>query len=154
MRIRLALTLSIACYGASPIMCYALNRDALVRLLVPTYVAADVSAICSKSNPELANKKLGRFGTAWEYAQHAKSEVTSEISEEEAAIIRRLAADTAKGLTRNHLASFGSNITEDRLNEHLEKWCEEVGLRLIQNTAKNHDEHHDEILNLIAEAKK
>lgn len=135
-----------------PSKVFGVDRDKLTQMLVPSYIAADIVGICGLHDATLTTRKVGQFGSAWDYSQHAKLEITEGLAPADARAVRVTAAEAAKAVALDILKRLRA-AAPGNADRKVALWCENSGVKLVRETAQNHDAKHDEFLTAVKEAK-
>jgi hypothetical protein len=124
----------------------------MTRMLYAADLADQANAFCSLASPTFDNELRGTLGNMHAYMQHIKMEVTYRLSQSEALMILKAAADAAKadmyGVLRRIKNEPGT--PDDRIRA----WCSTIAKPLIGEVIATHDQHHAEIDALLDKAKR
>jgi len=122
-------------------------------MLYAADLAEQVTAVCTTENSLFAVDTRGPMGDMHFYAQHIKGEVIIYLSENETLAVLKAAADMAKAETLATLSTLRSGPVEFE-HARVLHWCETAATSLVYEVISTHDNHHDEIDELLARAKK
>lgn len=136
-----------------PSVAIAADLDMLTRVLIPAYIADDFAAICSTKNPDFLRGSLGAFQSTRIYADHVKVEVTSNLTEQEAFQVRKIAADVAKSITRNKFDNAAAK-KDSSLGSAIASWCQEEAEPFIVKIVDTHQIKHREFDSIVERAKR
>lgn len=131
---------------------FAKNLGVLTRLLIPAYIAQDFAVLCGTQNPDFLSES--EYGTAWisAFAEHVKNEVTVDVPENEAAIIRITAANAAQLVARREMQILTKRQIGDP-NGSLRRWCNGSAKSFILEITNRHREEHLEFDRIVKRAK-
>jgi hypothetical protein len=118
-------------------------------MLCAAFLAEQGVALCTVADPAFASETSGPMG----YTQHVKAEVTAGLNETETLSLLKSAAYRAKAEALQALRSLrteGPEIETARIT----RWCQTVVKPLVRNVIDTHDNHHDQIDQLLEKAKK
>lgn len=117
---------------------------ALAKLLEPAFLAMNYGSVCAQVAFWAVNQPRGMHGTAVQYGQIVKMEVTSTLRADEEAIVLRTAADGARDQALSEYRKNVRNVDPTGTKERLEKWCRAfVTTHIIQFIA-DHDNSHSQ----------
>jgi hypothetical protein len=95
----------------------------------------------------------GPMGDMRTYVQHIKAEVTAGLNETETLSLLKSAADIAKAEALQAIRNLRMGDPETE-TARFASWCQTVVKPLVQQVMDTHDNHHDQIDQLIAKGKK
>jgi len=133
----------------------ALSKDfgILTRMLYAAFLAEQGMAVCTARDPAFASDTSGPKGDMHTYSQHIKAEVTAGLSETETLLLLKRAADIAKAEAQRAIRNLRAEGPENE-TARLSNWCQTVVKPLVRNVIDTHDNHHDQIDQLMDRAKK
>jgi hypothetical protein len=130
----------------------AKDINALAAFVAPAYTAMNFAIVCAPHDPMFLSQTSGPRGTALAYAEHVKDEAIVLLSDEEAALALKAAADTARATALQTLRAFNA---QDRAVEQarIAKWCEGEARQFIRAFIEHHDTNHDTLLSRVERAR-
>lgn len=132
--------------AASP----ALSKDfgILTRMLYAAFLAEQGAVFCTLKDPAFASETSGPMGDMRTYSQHIKAEVTAGLNETETLSLLKSAADIAKAEALQATRILRTGVPETE-TARFTKWCQTVVKPLVRQVMDTHDNHHDQIDQLI-----
>jgi len=130
------------------------DLDLLADYLARAYTAMNFAAFCSVPDPSYEKSIRGQRGTPFDYAEHVKGEVSSNLSEVDAAAIWKSAADKARAIARlklHELATEGDDVATARA---VTSWCSSEGRVFILTFIRSHDYNHAMTERMLDQAKR
>ncbi|HZS56778.1 MAG TPA: hypothetical protein VFA65_20395 [Bryobacteraceae bacterium] len=131
----------------------ASDLESLVRLLVPAFLAQNLTLVCATERPEFLAELSEKSSLVNSFADHVKAEVTMGMSENEAKEIRIVAANTARDEVLRNLNAAKPEKADTRLEE-LNNWCRSRAKPLILEIISVHQTKHAEFERKVVEAKR
>lgn len=128
------------------------DQGMLIRLLAPANLMMMVGNVCALQDPSFLAETAGRRGDFRFYAQEVKNEVSQGISDDEALLVLRQAADIAKAGALKAIRSLPADTPEIALSA-VNAWCDTIVKSLVREYILTHDVHHTEFELLLARAK-
>lgn len=131
----------------------AADLRSLAEFVQPAYTSMNFAALCMRDDPFFLTRVTGQRGTAFDYAQHVKDEAIDGLSEVDAAVALKLAADAARITARAklyELVRLGDNYGTVQA---VMSWCNEEGKLLILGFMQEHDSTHVEVEEFLRRAK-
>ncbi len=130
----------------------AKDLDALVRVLIPAFMAQNFAAVCLAKNSRFLAELKDGLAAVSAFAERVKQRVTADLSESEAEKVRVTAADTARRvasheLERLHRQPVGSDPS-------LEVWCNRSAKPFILEAVRRHEENPQEFEKVLDDAKR
>jgi hypothetical protein len=137
-----------ACVGAE-----AQDLEALSRLLIPAYTAMSYAGLCSTEQDWAVAQPRGPRGVAIDYAQHVKDEVIASLSEADAVMVLKMAANAARNDARSQLRD--KVIVSYKAVEPLRfrDWCNGYVNGFIADLIRKHDGNHVSFMHDVEPAK-
>lgn len=128
----------------------AKDLQALARFVAPAYTAMNFTVVCAAKDREFVAQTSGPRGSALHYAEHVKNEATETLSNDEAMIALKGAADAARYTALRTLRQFDSDnpVVE---SERIKVWCESEGRQFVRRFVAEHDDNHDALLERLRE---
>lgn len=145
---RVALALLLAAVPA-----FAVDADALVRILSPAYLAEDLAAVCSAQDPSFMQDGLGHFPSVRSYAVHIRGEVVEGLRPEEAERVVKRAADAAKNAALLAVRARSAATPEEERSNLLD-WCRDSALPFVRQIVAEHDRNHAAVEHALDVAKR
>ena len=132
----------------------AMSKDfgILTRMLYAAFLAEQGMTVCTARDPAFASDTSGPKGDMHTYSQHIKAEVTAGLSETETLLLLKRAADIAKAEAQRAIRNLRAEGPENETSFSI--WCQTVVKPLVRNVIDTHDNHHDQIDQLMERAKK
>jgi hypothetical protein len=143
------LTLSGFAIGPSA---QAKDLVALVDLLTPAYTAMSLANLCAMDADWTIVQPRGWRGAAINYAEHVKDEVIVGLEREEARVVLRSAADSARSHARAQLRENVVVPDKDAEVARFREWCESYVAAFIRELIRRHDGEHLAFLERIDRA--
>jgi hypothetical protein len=109
--------------------------------LVPPFLTEYAANLCASTSRGFFKDHDEGFGTATNFAQHVKSEVTGSLSFPEASVVLRAAADIAKAQALAELRSL-QTVAHTIEASRLETWCATVGRQIVEDALTAHARSH------------
>lgn len=131
----------------------AKDLRALTEIVIPHYTAMNFAVICAQDHPQFLSQTRGPRGNALEYAQHVKDEAIAALTDDEAAIVLKTAADEARSAARRTLRSIFPNYPAYRPSE-ITSWCANEASSFVRDVIEQHDRDHAVLLQEIDRAKR
>jgi hypothetical protein len=130
----------------------AKDLNALAAFVAPAYTAMNFAIVCAPHDPVFLSQTSGPRGTALAYAEHVKDEAIVSLSDEEAAVALKAAADAARTTALQTLRAFNA---QDRAVEQarIAKWCEGDARQFIRAFIAHHDSNHETLLSHLEQAR-
>lgn len=130
----------------------AKDLAALSELVRPAYTAMDYARLCAMEPQWLVTEPRGIRGSAINYAEHVKDETIKALTQEEAVIVLRAAADGAIAEAREQLRT--KVILRDKAKEAVQfrAWCNTYVTTFILDFINKHDSDHESFLQQIDNA--
>jgi hypothetical protein len=130
----------------------ATDLDALVRVLIPAFMAQNFAAVClAKNSRFLAELKDGPAAVS-AFADRVKQRVTAGLSESEAEKVRVTAADTARQVASHELERL--NRQQIGSDSSLETWCDRSAKPFVLEALRRHEENRQEFNKILEDAKR
>jgi len=138
--------------AATGIPAVAKDLNALAAFVAPAYTAMNFAVVCAPHDPVFLAQTSGPRGTALAYAEHVKDEAIVSLSDEEAAVALKAAADVARATALQTLRAFDA---QDRATEQarIAKWCEGDARQFIRAFIEHHDTNHETLLSRLEQAR-
>jgi hypothetical protein len=138
--------------AATGIPVAAKDLNALAAFVAPAYTAMNFATVCAPRDPVFLSQTSGPRGTALAYAEHVKDEAIVSLSDEEAAVALKAAADTARATALQALRAFNA---QDRAVEQarIAQWCEGDARQFIRAFIEYHDANHEALLSHVEQAR-
>jgi hypothetical protein len=127
--------------------------DALVRLLVPAYMAQNFAALCLSQDAQFLADVKGGPSAVTAFAEGVKQRVTASLSEADAQKVRITAADSAQQVARQELQLLNRQQASG-VNGPIKAWCERSARSFILEVLRRHEEKRQEFDKLLDEAKR
>jgi hypothetical protein len=130
----------------------AKDLNALAAFVAPAYTAMNFAIVCAPHDPVFLSQTSGPRGTAIAYAEHVKDEAIVSLSDDEAAIALKVAADAARATALQTLRAFNAH---DRAVEQarIAKWCEGDARQFVEAFIAHHDTNHETFLARVEQAR-
>ena len=130
----------------------AKDLAALSQLLKPAYIAMDYARLCVMEPQWLVTEPRGIRGSAINYAEHVKDETIKALTQEEAVIVLKAAADDARAEAREQLRTKVTLIDKAKEATQFRAWCNGYVTDFILDFINKHDSNHQSFLQQIDNA--
>jgi hypothetical protein len=131
---------------------YAADDLTLVRILARADIAHDLAYYCAQYDSSIINRTRSSVGDAQALMLHIRSEVISDLPQNEAAQIVLRSANAARtGALLAIRRLYGQNRKEERAR--LADWCERTVVPSLKEFVAWHDQHHEMLDQAIESAK-
>lgn len=130
----------------------ALNEDVMRNILSPVFLAQNLTAVCSKLDPEFANKTGGQNGNADNVIGHIKDEVLASMTNEEAAPIVMSAAGAARAVGLGMIRALSGGSYQEQ-TERVRMFCDQTARPVVKGVVDNHEERHEFFERMIKDAR-
>lgn len=131
----------------------AADFDALVRLLVPAYMAQNFTALCIAQDPQFLSELKGGPASISVFAERTKKRVTADLAADEAEKIRVTAADTARQVAHHELQLLNQQPAGGP-PVSIKTWCDRSAKPFIIETLRRHAEKQREFERELEDAKR
>jgi len=131
----------------------ATDLDALVRLLVPAYMAQNFAAVCSSQDPQFLSELKNGPASISAFAEGIKKRVTADLAADEAEKVRVTAADTARQVARHELQLL-SQQPAGGPPVSIKTWCDRSAKPFIIEALRRHAEKQQEFEKQLEDAKR
>ncbi len=131
----------------------AKDLDALVRLLVPAYMAQNFAAMCVDQDSQFLSDLKNGPGSINAFAEQVKNSVTLDLPEDMAEKVRVTAADTARQVARHELQLLDRQQASGSPGS-LKSWCDRSAKPFIIETLRRHAEKQPEFEKALEDAKR
>jgi len=136
-----------------PFAALAKDLELLTRYLIPPFLAQNFTAACRNNDASfLANLPHGA-GTVDEFAQRMKTEITENLTNDEAANIVLVAANTALKAARDEMRKLSPEYPRMDVDA-LNRWCRTEGQSYILAVMEKDAREHDSFIKIIEAAKR
>lgn len=129
----------------------AKDLKAIAEFVIPAYTAMNFTMLCAQDDPWFLTDAHGPRGHAIKYADHVKDEAIASLTEGDAIIVLRMAADEARSIARAEIRKVVPNRTY-RYPE-IESWCRGDALRFVRSFIEQHDTEHSILLQRLEQVK-
>ena len=131
----------------------ARDLEKLAFLLTPAYLAQNFASVCASRQENFLSELDRGITGVMVFVAHVKTEVTIDMSENEAFQVRLLAANVARFEAKTILNSFKK---DDRIESEkaFEEWCLNSVKPFVMNTIQLHDVKHSDFVQQLDAAKK
>ncbi|MGA8156145.1 MAG: hypothetical protein WB822_08010 [Rhodoplanes sp.] len=131
----------------------ATDLDALVRLLVPAYMAQNFAAVCTVQDPQFLSELKGGPAAINTFAKGIKKRVTADLAADEAEKVRVTAADTARQVARHELQLLNQQPAGGP-PVSIKTWCDRSAKPFIIEALRRHAEKKQEFEKELEDAKR
>ena len=132
---------------------FAADDLTLVRILARADIAQNFAFYCAQYDPSIIERTKSSVGDTQALMLHIRSEVTSGLSQEEAATVVLKSANAARtGALLAIRKQYGPNPEEERTR--LAQWCETSVVPSVKEFIARHDQHHEVFDQAIRRAKR
>jgi hypothetical protein len=131
----------------------AKDLDALVRLLVPAYMAQNFVAVCVEQDSQFLSDLKNGPGSINAFAELVKNRVSVDLPEDVAEKVRVTAADTARQVARHELQLLDRQQASGS-PDSLKTWCDRSAKPFIIETLRRHEEKQPEFEKALEDAKR
>jgi hypothetical protein len=131
----------------------ATDLDALVRLLVPAYMAQNFTAVCMVQNSRFLSELKGGPASISAFAERIKKSVTADLAADEAEKVRVTAADTARQVARHELQLLNQQPAGGP-SVSVKTWCDRSAKPFIIEALRRHSEKQREFEKELEDAKR
>ena len=120
----------------------ARDLDLLIRLLAPGFIAQDFAGMCRLNDPGFTPSLTADAPPVDAFTRHLEAEVTSGLTQAEAAEVVKVAADTARATSENVLHELATGKGANEINASIGKWCGMSGKVYIERVENDHYAKH------------
>jgi hypothetical protein len=145
--------LALLGYAASPEAAAAKDLKALAEFVVPAYTAMNFTMVCGQDDPRFLSETSGPRGTAIQYAEHVKNEAIVSLTNDEAVIVLKMAADEARSVARRELRKQAPDYPKAHPGE-ITNWCRNEASRFVRAFIEQHDSRHAALMQELEHAKR
>jgi hypothetical protein len=131
----------------------ATDLDALIRLLVPAYMAQNFTAVCIVQNPQFLSELKGGPASINAFAERIKKRVTADLAADEGEKVRVTAADTARQVARHELQMLNQQPAGGP-PVSIKTWCDRSAKPFVIETLRRHAEKKQEFEKELKDAKR
>jgi hypothetical protein len=131
----------------------AKDLKVLADFVAPAYTAMNFTVVCVALDPEFLAQTSGPRGHAIHYAEHVKDEAIVSLSNDEAVVALRAAADAARGTALQTLRPFHSPDPAMQA-ARIKAWCGNEARQFIRAFIEDHDNNHEGLLSKIEHARR
>lgn len=131
----------------------AKDMDALVRLLVPAYMAQNFAAMCVDQDSQFLSDLKNGPRSINAFAEQVKNSVTLDLPEDMAEKVRVTAADTARQVARHELQLLDRQQASGSPGS-IKTWCDRSAKPFILETLRRHEEKQPEFEKALEDAKR
>ncbi len=132
----------------------AKDLDLLIRLLAPGFIAQDFAGMCRLNDPRFTPRPVAGAASIDAFAQHLEAEITSDITQTDAAGIVKAAADAARATSETVLHELAAGKNAAEINTSIGKWCATEGKAYIERVESDHYAKHAGFEQIVAKAKR
>jgi hypothetical protein len=135
--------------------CSAVAKDlnAIAEIVRPAYTAMNFALLCSQDDPWFLADTGGPLGNAIKYAEQIKNEAIASLTDEEAVIVLRKAADRARSAAREALRKVIPDYPTYQPGK-IDRWCRDEAMRFVRAVVDEHDKNHAMLMQELDRAKR
>jgi AcrR family transcriptional regulator len=130
----------------------ALNEDVMRNILSPVILAQNLTAVCSRIDPDFTRVAGGKGGDADKVIGHIKDEILATMTREEAEPIVLSAAGAARAVGLGLIRALSGGSADEQV-ERLRALCVKTAGPLVKGVVENHDERHEFFEQMLKEAR-
>jgi hypothetical protein len=152
-RARLRLLPALALAMSSGHAASAKDLNLLVRYLVPVFLSQDFATTCGAMDPGFLSNLADGFKAVDVFSAQMKNDVTARLSEQEAATVVLVAANTALQAARRQMEKLSREYPKIDPGP-LDQWCRDAARPYILEVMRKDQREHNAFERIINEAKR
>lgn len=129
-----------------------MDLNAIAEFVRPAYTAMNFAMLCSQDDPWFLTDARGPRGNALKYAEHVKNEAIASLTDDEAVIVLKMAADEARSVARKELRKQIRDYPTYRPGE-ITRWCRSDASHFMLTFIEQHDTSHATLLQELEQEK-
>lgn len=128
----------LATSGSAP----AKNLGELATLLAPAFLAQQLAGLCASYDPGFIAETSGPWGSAHDFAQHVKDEISVVLSRDEVLLVLRGAAGVARDTAQAELRALSARTAKEEA-ERVGQWCSGPAKAYVRAVVNEHEAGHE-----------
>lgn len=136
------LALTIAGLIALPVPAAPKDLGELAVLLAPAFLAQQLAGLCATYDPAFIAETSGPRGSAHDFAQHVKDEITLVLSSDEVPLVLRGAAGVARATAEAQLRALAAR-SGDETAVRIGRWCRGTAKGYVRTVVGEHEAEHE-----------